>query len=156
MQFETIDTGCLNADESPWIPYAPYSEEVMIKYFKIDPVRGETVSLLKLPGGSKLSMHHHTGTVIVYTVQGQWKYLEHDWTASAGSVVYETASTRHTPVALSDEAVITFNIVVGELLYLDDSGKVIAMENWRTAMDRYLSHCRKHGIVPRDLSSFAG
>jgi 2,4'-dihydroxyacetophenone dioxygenase len=156
MLFETIDTGAINAEDTPWIPYAPYSDDVLIKYFKIDPVRGETVSLLKLPPGAKLATHHHTGTVIVYTVQGSWKYIEHDWVSRAGGVVYETASTRHTPIVVSeDETVIVFNIVGGELLYLDDQGKVVATENWRSAMNRYLEHCRKSGIVPRDLSSFS-
>ncbi len=156
MLFETIDTGCLNAEDTPWIPYTPYAEDVLIKYFKIDPVRGETISLLKVPPGTKLATHHHTGTVIVYTVQGSWKYIEHDWVARPGSVVYETASTRHTPIAVSkDETVITLNVVSGELLYLDDAGKPVATENWRSAMNRYLEHCRQAGIEPKDLSSFS-
>jgi hypothetical protein len=44
MLFETIGTGCLNDEDLPWMPYLPYSDEVQIKYFKIDPVRGETRS----------------------------------------------------------------------------------------------------------------
>ncbi len=102
--------------------------------------------------------HHHTGTVIVYTVQGSWRYKEHDWVAHAGSVVYETASTRHTPQAASAEGpdIITFNIVTGELLYLDDKDNIIAVENWKTSMDRYLGYCQANGIKPKDLSTFEG
>jgi 2,4'-dihydroxyacetophenone dioxygenase len=155
MLFETIDTGCLNDEDLPWMPYAPYSDDVQIKYFKIDPVRGETISLLKTPPGAKLATHHHTSTVIVYTVRGSWKYLEHDWVAREGSVVYETAATSHTPIAVSDSEVVTFNVVSGELLYLDEKGNLAATENWRTAMRRYLDHCHKNGIEPKDLSSFS-
>jgi quercetin dioxygenase-like cupin family protein len=155
MLFETINTGCLDGEHTPWMPFAPYSEDVLIKYFKIDAVRGETISLLKVPVGAELPRHHHTGTVIVYTIQGSWRYKEHDWIARSGSVVYETASTRHTPQALNDgQDVITFNIVTGELLYLDDNDNIIAVENWKTSMDRYLSYCKANGMTPTDLSAF--
>ncbi len=49
MLFESINTGCLDGNDTPWMPFAPYSNDVMIKYFKIDPVRGETITLLKRP-----------------------------------------------------------------------------------------------------------
>jgi 2,4'-dihydroxyacetophenone dioxygenase len=156
MLFESINTGCLDGEDTPWMPFAPYSDEVQIKYFKIDPVRGEIVALLKVPAGMELPRHHHTGTVIVYTVEGSWRYKEHDWTARKGSVVYETASTRHTPQAIGNEDVITFNIVAGELLYLDEKDNIIAVENWKTSMDRYLNYCKAHGITPKDLSTFEG
>ena len=60
------------------------------------PVHGETVTLLKAPAGTRCRATT-TGTVIVYTVKGAWKYVEHDWVAREGSVVYETASTRPYP-----------------------------------------------------------
>jgi 2,4'-dihydroxyacetophenone dioxygenase len=156
MKFEAISTSCLNDGDTPWVPFAPYSDQVHIKYFKIDPVQGEVVVLLKAPAGAELPRHHHTGTVIVYTVQGAWKYKEHDWIARPGSVVYETASSRHTPEALPGaEDVIAFNIVKGELVFLDDKDQVLAVETWRTAMERYLGYCKSVGLEPRDLSSFS-
>lgn len=156
MNFETISTGCLNDEDTPWVPFTPYSDQIFLKYFKIDPVQGEVIALLKAPAGAELARHHHTGTVIVYTVQGAWKYKEHDWVARPGSLVYETASSRHTPEALpGDEEVIALNIVKGELVYLDGEDRPLAVETWRTAMDRYLGYCCKAGIEPRDLSSFA-
>jgi quercetin dioxygenase-like cupin family protein len=157
MLFESINTGCLDGDDTPWMPFAPYSNDVLIKYFKIDPVRGEIVALLKVPAGVEMPRHHHTGTVIVYTLQGSWRYKEHDWTARTGSVVYETASTRHTPQATAGgEDVITFNIVAGELLYLDEQDNIIAVENWKTSMDRYLAYCQANDLRPMDLSAFSG
>ena len=157
MLYENIDTGCLNDDDTPWIPFTPYDDTILLKYFKIDPVQGEFVSVLKAPAGTDMARHHHTGTVIVYTIQGSWKYKEHDWTAHAGSVVYETASSRHTPQALpGDEDIITFNIVRGELVYLDENDNVLATETWRTSMERYLNFCKANGLTPRDLSSFSG
>jgi quercetin dioxygenase-like cupin family protein len=155
--FENINTGCLNDEDSPWMPYAPYSDQVMVKYFKIDPVHGEVCVMMKAPPGIEMARHHHTGTVIVYTVQGAWKYKEHDWVARAGSLVYETASTAHTPESLpGTDDTIAFNVVKGELVYTDDKGNVLAVENWKTAMKRYLDYCSANGVTPKDLSSFAG
>ena len=156
MNFENIDTGCMNDEDSPWIPFTPYSDDVMLKYFKIDPVQGEVVAMMRAPPGIEMARHHHTGTVIVYTVQGAWKYKEHNWVARPGSVVYETASSQHTPEALpGTEDVIAFNIVKGELVYMDENNNVLAVETWKTAMTRYLDHCKANGLAPRDLTSFA-
>ena len=156
MMYETVNTGAINDHDLPWIPFAPYSHDVMVKYIKCDAVRGEIIVLLKAPADMQMPRHHHTGTVIVYTVKGSWKYLEHDWVAHEGSVVFETASTRHTPVAVpsdSDE-VITFNIVQGELLYLDENDNIFAVENWKTGLERYLAYCAEQGIAPKDITSF--
>ncbi len=46
--------------------------------------------------------------------------------------------------------------MTGELLYLDDKDNIIAVENWKTSMDRYLSYCQANGIKPKDLSTFEG
>jgi hypothetical protein len=125
-----------------------------VKYLKLDPIRGETIFLMKVPAGTQLPRHHHSGTVIVYTIEGQWKYKEHDWTAGPGSVVYETAATSHTPEALGGDVQV-LNIVLGDLLFTDDQGRVRAIENWKTGLDRYLAHCKEHGIAPRDLTAFS-
>lgn len=156
MYYETVETAVVNDDETPWIPFTPLSDEVFLKYFKIDPVHGEVAVMLKSPPGIEMAVHHHSGTVIVHTVQGSWKYLEHDWVARPGSVVFETASTKHQPVTLDgDEDVIAFNIVRGELVYSDENDKVIWVESWRTALDRYLTYCKANGITPKDLTSYA-
>lgn len=158
MNYENVATGLMNDEDYPWVPFLPYSDAVFIKYFKADPVRGELIAMLKVPAGASLPMHHHTGTVIVYTVQGKWRYLEHDWIAGPGSCVFETASSRHTPHAITGEKddVITFNIVTGELHFIGPDGKTMAVESWKSSVDRYLAYCKAKGIPPRDLTSFAG
>lgn len=155
MNFEKINTGVVDVESLPWIPFTPYSPDVHLKYIKLDPVRGEMIILLKAPGNMQMPRHHHTGTVIAYTITGKWKYLEHDWVATPGSVVFETASTEHTPVALPEGGEVqVLNIVVGELIYLDDKNNVMAIENWKTSMDRYLAYCKQHGITPKDITAF--
>lgn len=154
MNYENIDTGCIDVESLPWVPFTPYSPDVLLKYIKLDSVRGEMIVLLKAPGDMQMPRHHHSGTVIVYTITGKWKYIEHDWVAGPGSVVFETASTEHTPQAMNEGEVLALNIIVGELVYLDENNKVIAIENWKTAMQRYLAYCKDNGIEPRDITSF--
>jgi quercetin dioxygenase-like cupin family protein len=158
MLFEQIQTTCLNDADLPWVPFTPYSERVLVKYFKLDPVRGEVIALMKAPAKGQMPRHRHTGTVIVYTVQGRWKYREHDWIAEPGSVVYETAGSSHTPEALPPDSggadIVTLNIIQGELLFVNDNGQVLAAENWKSGWDRYAAFCHANGIVPKDLTAF--
>ncbi len=155
MNYENITTSYIDAPSYPWIPYTPYSDEVFFKALKADPISGTFVTLLKAPANMRLPRHHHCGTVVVYTIAGQWKYVEHDWIARPGSVVYETAASTHTPIAVGNEEVITLNIQVGDSIYLDEGGKVLAIENYRTMIDRYVAYCAKHGTEAIDLTSFA-
>ncbi len=151
--YENIDASIVQDDESPWVPFTPYTDQVFLKYFKIDPVRGEVIALLKAPGNMVLPTHYHGGSVIVYTIEGKWSYDEHDWVAEKGSVVYETACSTHTPRS-HDEETITFNITQGDSEYLDAEGNLLAKENWQSHLKRYLDFCEANGIEPKDLTSF--
>lgn len=113
------------------------------------------MTLLKALGHVVLPKHHHCGTVMVYTVKGQWKYREHDWTAIPGSFVYETAGTAHTPEGVGAGEIITLNIQVGDSLYMDDKDNIIAVENWKSLLKRYLDFCQSEGVTPIDITSFS-
>lgn len=155
MYHEHVQTSVIDDESLPWVPFAPYSNDVFLKYFKLDPIRGETIVLMKVPAGVELPRHHHSGTVIVYTIEGRWKYKEHDWIAGPGSVVFETAASSHTPQAVSkDGHVVVLNIIVGDLVFLSEDGQMLATENWRTGLQRYLAYCEQAGIEPRDLTAF--
>jgi 2,4'-dihydroxyacetophenone dioxygenase len=155
MLYEQIHTAVIDDESIPWVPFAPYSNEVMLKYFKCDPIRGETITLLKAPGNMELPKHHHSGTVIVYTIKGKWKYKEHDWVAGPGSIVFETAASSHTPQALAEGGeLITLNIVVGDLVFLGENDQVLAIENWKSVVERYLAYCRAADIEPIDITAF--
>ena len=157
MLFEQIDTAVIDGESLPWVPLTPYSNDILLKYFKLDPIRGEWIVLMKVPAGAQLPKHHHTGTVTVYTIEGKWKYIEHDWVAGPGSLVYETAASTHTFTVVAEGEsghVITLVTVSGDLLFLDDKDNVVALENWKTSLQRYLAYCEQHGIEPKDLTAF--
>ena len=151
---EKITTSYVDAESYPWIPFVPYSNEVFIKVLKIEPVSGTFVTLLKAPAGMQLPKHHHCGTVMVYTVKGSWKYIEHDWTATPGSFVYETAASLHTPIAVAGGEIITLNIQVGDSLYMDDKDNILAIENWKSAMKRHVEFHKARGTVAPDVTDF--
>ena len=157
MYYHSVDTASIDTDDLPWVPFTPYSNEIFLKYIKCDPIRGETITLLKVPAGTTLLRHYHSGTVIVYTLKGAWKYLEHDWVSKAGGVVFETAASTHTPHALSGygDEVITLNITVGDLVFYDEQGAICAIENWKTGMERYEAFCKANGLEVQDLTSFS-
>jgi hypothetical protein len=156
MNFEKITTVYVDAESYPWIPFTPYSNDIFVKVLKIEPVSGTFVTLLKAPHDyPSLPKHHHCGTVMVYTIKGKWKYVEHDWTALPGSFVYETAATSHTPISAGGtEEIITLNIQVGDSLYMDDKNNVIAIENWTTMMKRHVDFHKARGTVGPDLTDF--
>ena len=154
MLHHNVATSHVDAESLPWIPFTPYSDEVLLKYHKVDPVRGEVVSGFFMPAGADLGPHYHTGTVVVYTIRGSWRYLEHDWVAKPGDIVYETAASLHKPVVVGDDDVETITITTGELLFLDDAGTIIARENVKTTLERYAAYCEANGLEIQDLTSF--
>lgn len=152
----SVGTALVDVDALPWIPFTPYSDDIFLKLIKVNPVNGEWTTLLKLPARTELPKHHHSGTVHVYTVAGSWRYKEHDWISGPGSMVFETATSAHTPVAEPGAEVITLNIVVGDWNLLDENNNILAVENWRTMLKRYADYCTAQGIAPVDVTSFGG
>jgi 2,4'-dihydroxyacetophenone dioxygenase len=157
MTVEPIDTSCIADESLPWMPFVPYSDLVSVKLYRADPVRGEMVSVLRAPPGVEMPRCHHSGTTTIYTVQGRWKYREHDWVAGPGSVVVEHPAACHTAQVLADgtDDVIMFMVTQGELMLLDEEGRIIGTENWCTAVDRYVEFCRTNGIEPRDITGLS-
>jgi quercetin dioxygenase-like cupin family protein len=153
-KFDGVDAPYSAEEGLPWLPFSPHAALVSVKLYAADPAREEVVVLLRAPPGIELPPHRSTGATTIYTLQGRWKYREHDWVAGPGSVVLEPAGIRHTPVVLADgtDDTILFVVNVGDLQLLDADDQVIGIENWRSAIVRYLDYCRANGITPRDLT----
>ncbi|WP_179405015.1 2,4'-dihydroxyacetophenone dioxygenase family protein [Burkholderia guangdongensis] len=135
---------CLPDDALPWLPMHADLPGLAIKYLHIDAAEDTLTALLRMPAGRPLPRHRHEGRVFVYTLQGAWRYREYDWVAHAGSTVLEPAGSIHTPETLADQPgdVITFNVMRGDLVLLDDDGRETARENCRVALLRQRRHAR--------------
>ena len=44
-------------------------------------------------------------------------------------------------MSVGEENAEVFFVIVGELLFLDDDGNIIARENWKTSLERYAAYC---------------
>ena len=86
---QELDVNYMSGADNPWIPFTPLSDQVFLKYWKVDPVRGEIVVSMKFPAGLELAPHYHTGIVVGHTVAGAWRYQENNWVSRAGDTVYE-------------------------------------------------------------------
>lgn len=49
-----IGTANVKGESMPWVPFTPSSDEVHLKYFKIDPIHGEIVVAMRFPPGLRL------------------------------------------------------------------------------------------------------
>ena len=142
-------------DESvPWLPMSPQVAGVSVKYFRLDPLRGETVALLRAAAGARLPRQRQTGPVIVYTLAGRWKLLEDDWIAGPGSVVVLPAAKAHSACVLDKgEDALVFTIANGERMTLGQDDTPLRIHSCTTELRRYLAWCRRSRVVPCDLAN---
>jgi 2,4'-dihydroxyacetophenone dioxygenase len=135
-----IVTRAIPDDERVWVPQAPL---VWFRPLMFNTINGGWCNLLRVRKSGVLSRHRHPAPVHGYVIKGSWRYLEHDWIATAGSYVYEPPGETHTLVV--DEGVdemITFFNISGAMLYLNDAGQVVAYEDVHTKIEM----CRRHYI----------
>lgn len=127
-------------DERVWVPQAA---GVWFRPLLFNTVTGSWCNLLRVRKTGVLSRHIHPSWVTGYVIKGAWRYLEHDWVASAGSFVYEPPGEIHTlvvdEVVGADEMITQFNIH-GAMVYLDESGNHTGYEDVFTKLDM----CRRH------------
>lgn len=133
-------------DERVWVPQAP---GVWFRPLLMNTVTGSWCNLLRVRKAGVLSRHIHPSWVTGLVLEGAWRYLEHDWVASAGSFVYEPPGEIHTLVV--DEVVgapqmITFFNIHGAMVYVDEAGAVTGYEDVFTKIDMCRRHYRDCGL----------
>ncbi len=128
-------------DERVWVPQAPL---VWFRPLMFNTINGGWCNLLRVRKAGILSRHRHPAPVHGFVIKGSWRYLEHDWIATAGSYVYEPPGETHTlTVDEGVEEMITFFNISGAMLYLDADDKIVAYEDVHTKIEM----CRKHYIA---------
>jgi hypothetical protein len=138
----------INVDEIPWVPQG---ERVWFKPLRFDLSGGRWINLLKVQGSGRVN-RHSGGQVMGFCTMGSWHYLERDWVARPGTLVYEPPGDIHTLVV--DEGVEemqTLFILEGVIQYLDDEDNLIYQDDVFSKLDRYLAFCEQEGIEPVDL-----
>ncbi|HXV43047.1 MAG TPA: 2,4'-dihydroxyacetophenone dioxygenase family protein [Anaerolineae bacterium] len=139
----------IDSDKIPWVPQG---ERVWFKPLRFDLVNGRWINLLKVAGGGQVNRHRHSGgQVLGYCIEGGWHYLERDWVARPGTLVYEPPGDIHTLVVDGAEGMQTLFILEGVIQYLDDDDNIIYQDDVFTKMERYLNFCREQKIEPLNL-----
>lgn len=151
-----VETEHTPGDSLPWIPFTPLSEKLLLKYFRIDPLRGEVLVSARFPPDRGLAPLYDTGPVIAHTLRGAWRFREHDWVSRAGDTVYDAAGSIRTGESVGDEEALVFLVVVGELLFFDEDGGLIWQGSWRTSLERYVDYCAEHPLGRHDLTGLVG
>jgi quercetin dioxygenase-like cupin family protein len=135
---EIVASPALPEDERVWVPQA---EGVWFRPLCLSASGGYWTNLLRVRRAGVLSRHRHPNAVHGYVIRGRWRYLEHDWTAEAGSYVYEPPGETHTLVVPEDcPEMITLFQVNGIMYYVDPWGKPLGYEDVFTKIEM----CRRH------------
>jgi len=120
---ELVVPDAIPQDERLWVPQ---QENVWFRPLCLSASRGYWVNLLRVRKSGVLSRHRHPQPVHGLVLKGSWHYLEHDWTATEGSYVYEAPGETHTLVVDADvPEMITLFQVNGAMIYVDPEGHVL-------------------------------
>ena len=130
----------------------PQGEGVWFKPLRFDLASGRWINLLKVAPTGVVNRHRHAGgQVLGFVLQGSWRYLERDWMARPGTLIYELPGDIHTLVVEGDEAMVTLFVLEGVIQYLVDDGRVLRQDDVFAKLERYLAFCRVEGIEPAEL-----
>jgi 2,4'-dihydroxyacetophenone dioxygenase len=139
-------------DERLWVPQ---SENVWFRPLCLSASRGYWVNLLRVRKSGVLSRHRHPQPVHGYVLKGSWHYLEHDWSATEGSYIYEAPGETHTLVVEADvPEMITLFQVNGAMIYVDPDGGVLGYEDVFTKINLCRSHFSATGLGESFVEQF--
>ena len=132
-----------STDEREWVPAAMAG--VWMRPLLFDTVRGAWVNVVRIRTQGLISRHAHPAPVHGYVISGQWRYAERDWTATAGSYVFEPPGDIHTLMGEGAESVTLFWIT-GTLVELDADGRTLGYADVFTRIDQARRHFESVGL----------
>jgi 2,4'-dihydroxyacetophenone dioxygenase len=134
----------LDGDERDWVPQSP---TVSFKPLLLNVSQGYYLNILRVRASGVLSRHRHHGPVHAFTLRGTWRYLEHEWVASAGDYAFEPAGETHTLVVPEDvqEMAALFH-VTGGYTYVDPYGIALGYEDVFTKLELAIRHYESVGL----------
>src|SRR4051812_18399367 len=89
----TLDEKALHSEDQPWIPV---DEGISTQFLRLNRVNGSWIEVTRMAPGAAVNRHRHFGQVIAYTLEGEWRYLEREWLARPGTLIWEPPGDIHT------------------------------------------------------------
>lgn len=135
--------GHVTEADAPWVD----AGGIGLRLLQIDIAKGLWVIANRFPPNYTVVPHHHTGSVMAWTLSGCWRYLEYGVDYTAGSYVFEPAGSRHTLHVPADNDGLTEVIfaIEGSNLNLDDEGNVVSMTDATSIDKAYRYLCEAQG-----------
>jgi 2,4'-dihydroxyacetophenone dioxygenase len=131
-------------DPRDWVPQ---STHVSFKPLILNVSQGYYVNILRVRQSGVLSRHRHSGPVHALTLRGKWRYLEHNWIASAGDYAFEPPGETHTLVVPDDVTeMATLFHVTGSYTYVDPYGAALGYEDVFTKFENATRHYEAVGL----------
>ncbi|GEN33666.1 2,4'-dihydroxyacetophenone dioxygenase family protein [Aneurinibacillus danicus] len=137
-----------HSTDMPWIPFFEDGGS-WFKPLRFDFTTGLWIMLFKVDEGAKLSRHRHTGgSVIGYVIEGKWHYLEKDWKAKPGTLIFEPPGDIHTLCADPVEGMTTLFILTGSIQFFEQDNTIYREDDVFAIYKRYRDYCEANGIEP--------
>ena len=134
----------LEGDERLWVPQ---SQDVAFKPLMFNVSQGYFINIVRVRTSGLVSRHRHSGAVHSFTLRGKWRYLEHDWIASAGDYAFEPPGETHTLIVPEDVTeMITLFHVSGGYTYVDPYGIALGYEDVFTKLEEAGRHYEAVGL----------
>lgn len=132
----------IDAKKAPWIPRHDFFQQ----YLAFDVRQNFMVANLKFPKPGAIGTHYHHARVMLFCLEGSFRYLEYDWVARPGDFICEAAGEAHTLVTEHPEGTVLFGVVYGPVDVYDNEGNLIATEDVWTWIDDYVKYCNENNI----------
>jgi quercetin dioxygenase-like cupin family protein len=131
-------------DERYWVPRG---DNVWFRPLLFNVTQGSWVNITKARKHGVIGRHRHPAPVTGFTLEGRWGYLEHDWTAKPGTMVYEPAGETHTLIVKPEPGhMTTLFHNFGPLIMVDETGKQTGFEDVFTRLERTKQHYAEVGL----------
>lgn len=127
--------------------YMPLGEGVSSRPLWISLAKNSWCDIVRAEKAGLVQRHYHPHDVHGFCFSGRWRYLEHDWVATAGTYVYESPGESHTLVVEeSGEVMKTLFLVKGPLIWLDDDGEPSGVYDAYALVEKLRAHYEDTGV----------
>lgn len=142
-------------DERLWVPRGDDIESLPL-LFSVS--QGSWVNITRARGNGIVSRHRHSSPVTGYTLDGAWGYIEHEWTASKGTFIFEPPGETHTLIVkadpkttgtVADASTNSMSVLFhnyGPLMHVDATGDVTGYVDVFTRLEDCKRHYQQSGL----------
>ena len=121
-------------EDRPWIPTS-YGEQ---KYLRLNLTTGEWVLFARIRPDEQVAYHKHHGGLNLYILEGEFNFVDEDWTAGPGAYVFEPPGNTH--VELSEKGVLMLVWSQGPLEFLNADNTPAEVRDcvaWKSEIEKF-------------------